>query len=48
MVDEFSRYARMPRPQPAPVDLARLVGETVHLYRNLKPGWRWRATSTPD
>ncbi len=38
MVDEFSRYARMPRPSPAPVDLARLVGETVHLYRNLKPG----------
>ena len=26
MVDEFSRYARMPRPQPAPVDLSRLVG----------------------
>jgi two-component system nitrogen regulation sensor histidine kinase NtrY len=38
MVDEFSRYARMPRPSPAPVDLSRLVGETVHLYRNLKPG----------
>jgi two-component system nitrogen regulation sensor histidine kinase NtrY len=38
MVDEFSRYARMPRPRPAPVDLPRLVGETVHLYRDLKPG----------
>jgi two-component system nitrogen regulation sensor histidine kinase NtrY len=38
MVDEFSRYARMPRPRPAPVDLSRLVGETIHLYRNLKPG----------
>ncbi|HEV8580592.1 MAG TPA: ATP-binding protein [Thermoanaerobaculia bacterium] len=38
MVDEFSRYARMPRPRPAPVDLPKLVGETVHLYRNLKPG----------
>jgi two-component system nitrogen regulation sensor histidine kinase NtrY len=38
MVDEFSRYARMPRPQPAPVDLARLVGDTLSLYRNLKPG----------
>src|SRR5205823_11661953 len=24
MVDEFSRYARMPRPRPAPVDLPRL------------------------
>jgi two-component system nitrogen regulation sensor histidine kinase NtrY len=38
MVDEFSRYARMPRPRPAPVDLDRLVSETLHLYRNLKPG----------
>ena len=38
MVDEFSRYARMPRPRPAPVDLDRLVNETLHLYRNLKPG----------
>jgi two-component system, NtrC family, nitrogen regulation sensor histidine kinase NtrY len=38
MVDEFSRYARMPRPRPTDVDLSRLVGETVHLYRNLKPG----------
>jgi signal transduction histidine kinase len=28
----------MPRPRPAPVDLSRLVGETLHLYRNLKPG----------
>ena len=38
MVDEFSRYARMPRPRPTPVDLPKLVGETLHLYRNLKPG----------
>jgi two-component system, NtrC family, nitrogen regulation sensor histidine kinase NtrY len=38
MVDEFSRYARMPRPRPAPVDLSKLVGETVHLYRDLKAG----------
>ncbi len=38
MVDEFSRFARMPRPRPAPVDLGRLVDETIHLYRDLKPG----------
>src|SRR5436305_3951356 len=38
MVDEFSRYARMPRPRPARVDLSRLVGDTLSLYRNLKPG----------
>ena len=38
MVDEFSRYARMPRPRPTQIDLPRLVHETVNLYRNLKPG----------
>lgn len=38
MVDEFSRYARMPAPQPAEVDVAPLVADTLHLYRNLKPG----------
>jgi two-component system, NtrC family, nitrogen regulation sensor histidine kinase NtrY len=38
MVDEFSRFARMPRPQPARTDVPRLVDETLHLYQNLKPG----------
>jgi PAS domain S-box-containing protein len=38
MVDEFSRFARMPRPHPSRVDLGRLVEETVPLYRGLKPG----------
>lgn len=38
MVDEFSRYARMPRPQPTRVSLAQLCTETVQLYRDLKPG----------
>jgi two-component system nitrogen regulation sensor histidine kinase NtrY len=38
MVDEFSRYARMPRPRPTQVDLDRLVGDTLNLYRDLKPG----------
>jgi two-component system nitrogen regulation sensor histidine kinase NtrY len=38
MVDEFSRFARMPRPRPTVIDLPRLVDDTLHLYRNLKPG----------
>lgn len=38
MVDEFSRFARMPRPHPVRVDLARLVEDTLHLYRDVKPG----------
>jgi two-component system nitrogen regulation sensor histidine kinase NtrY len=47
MVDEFSRYARMPRPRPAQVDLARLVGDTLSLYRNLKPGVEITAAVDP-
>ncbi|MEP7009026.1 MAG: ATP-binding protein [Acidobacteriota bacterium] len=38
MVDEFSRYARMPRPLPAQLDLAKLIDETCHLYRDVKVG----------
>jgi two-component system nitrogen regulation sensor histidine kinase NtrY len=38
MVDEFSRFARMPQPQPADVDLSAMVQETVKLYRSVKPG----------
>jgi two-component system nitrogen regulation sensor histidine kinase NtrY len=38
MVDEFSRFARMPRPQPAEVDVAQWLDDTLHLYRGVKPG----------
>ncbi len=38
MVDEFSRFARMPHPQPAEVDLTKLVAETMHLYEGIKQG----------
>jgi two-component system nitrogen regulation sensor histidine kinase NtrY len=48
MVDEFSRYARMPRPRPTRVDLGRLVGDTLHLYRDLKPGVELRAEIAPE
>jgi two-component system nitrogen regulation sensor histidine kinase NtrY len=48
MVDEFSRYARMPRPQPAEVDLGRLVGETLNLYRGLKPGVEIESSVAPE
>ncbi|MDX1631443.1 MAG: ATP-binding protein [Thermoanaerobaculia bacterium] len=36
MVDEFSRFARMPSLQPTEIDLEDLVGDTVRLYRGLK------------
>lgn len=38
MVDEFSRFARMPRPRPEEVDLPQLLDDTLHLYRDIKPG----------
>jgi two-component system nitrogen regulation sensor histidine kinase NtrY len=38
MVDEFSRFARMPHPRPQEVDLDRMLHETVGLYRDIKPG----------
>ncbi|MDH3404835.1 MAG: ATP-binding protein [Acidobacteriota bacterium] len=48
MVDEFSRFARMRRPQPAKVDLARLVEETLHLYDGLKDGVEIAGEVQPD
>ena len=48
MVDEFSRYARMPRPRPTRVDLGRLVGDTLNLYRDLKPGVEVAAEIAPE
>ncbi|MDH5525958.1 MAG: ATP-binding protein [Nitrospirota bacterium] len=37
LVDEFSQFARMPRPQPAPTDIWALVGEVASLYRQAYP-----------
>ncbi len=47
MVDEFSRFARMPRPRPAEVDLRKLVDETLNLYAGLKPGVEVRGQVEP-
>ncbi len=38
MVDEFSRFARMPGPKPREVELQRLVDDTLHLYVSIKQG----------
>jgi two-component system nitrogen regulation sensor histidine kinase NtrY len=38
MVDEFSRFARMPQPSPNAVELTGLVNETLALYQDIKPG----------
>lgn len=38
MVDEFSRFARMRQPHPVEVDLNDLFGDTLQLYKDIKPG----------
>lgn len=38
LVDEFSRFARMPRPKPQDIDLEQLMGDILGLYQNIKPG----------
>lgn len=48
MVDEFSRFARMPRPRPTEIDLEGLVEETTKLYEGLKEGVEVDSSIAPD
>jgi two-component system nitrogen regulation sensor histidine kinase NtrY len=48
LVDEFSRFARMPALTPRPTDLARLLEGVVTLYRDSHPAVRIRAAFDPD
>jgi two-component system nitrogen regulation sensor histidine kinase NtrY len=48
MVDEFSRFARMPRPRPRDIDLERLASEMLGLYQGLKPGVEVDSRIDPD
>jgi two-component system nitrogen regulation sensor histidine kinase NtrY len=48
LVDEFSRYARMPGPQLAPTRIDRLLPEVVALYRDVKPGVEVRGETAAD
>jgi signal transduction histidine kinase len=47
MVDEFSRFARMPQPKPSEVDLGDLVTETMRLYDGIKHGVEVEAEVDP-
>ncbi|KAB2955820.1 MAG: HAMP domain-containing protein, partial [Thermoanaerobaculia bacterium] len=47
LVDEFSRFARMPGPQLAATDFAPLVEDVAGLYRDLKPGVEIAAAVEP-
>jgi two-component system nitrogen regulation sensor histidine kinase NtrY len=48
LVDEFSRFARMPALTPKPTDLGRLLEGVVVLYRDSHPGLRIRASFSAD
>jgi two-component system, NtrC family, nitrogen regulation sensor histidine kinase NtrY len=48
LVDEFSRFARMPALQPRATDLGRLLEGVVVLYRESHPGLAIRASFSPD
>jgi two-component system, NtrC family, nitrogen regulation sensor histidine kinase NtrY len=48
LVDEFSRFARMPALQPRATDLGRLLEGVVVLYRESHPGLAIKASFSPD
>ncbi|HJV54321.1 MAG TPA: ATP-binding protein [Methylomirabilota bacterium] len=48
LVDEFSRFARMPALTPKPTDLARLLEGVVVLYRESHPSLAIRAVFSPE
>jgi two-component system nitrogen regulation sensor histidine kinase NtrY len=47
MVDEFSSFARMPKPEFAPGDLATVIRDTVFLMDNGYPDIRFAAELEP-
>jgi two-component system nitrogen regulation sensor histidine kinase NtrY len=46
LVDEFSRFARMPEIRPEPVEFDQVVESVLRLYRDL-PGIRWEVELDP-
>ncbi len=42
IVDEFSRFARMPAPERKPLDLGKLLGDAVLLQESARPDIRFR------
>jgi two-component system nitrogen regulation sensor histidine kinase NtrY len=47
LVDEFSRYARMPSVHPRPGDLHAVVRQVAQLYAGVRPGIRLRTELDP-
>lgn len=47
LVDEFSRFARMPEVSPKPVEFLEVVDSALALYRGV-PGVKWELDNDPD
>jgi two-component system nitrogen regulation sensor histidine kinase NtrY len=47
LVDEFSRFARMPEVSPEPIDFRKVVDSAIALYSGL-PGVRWEVETDPE
>ena len=47
LVDEFSRFARMPEVSPKSVDIAQVIDSAIALYSGL-PGVRWEVETDPE
>ncbi len=48
IVDEFSQFARLPRPQLRPVNLSQLAGQLLSLYAEPRNGVEMRSDVSPD
>jgi two-component system nitrogen regulation sensor histidine kinase NtrY len=48
LVDEFSRYARMPAPRPRPGDLHQVIRQVTQLYSGIRPGITLRTELDPS
>jgi two-component system nitrogen regulation sensor histidine kinase NtrY len=47
LVDEFSRYARMPAPRPRPTDLHEVANQVMQLYAGIHPRITMRTVLDP-
>src|SRR5690606_8737717 len=47
IVDEFSRFARLPRPRLEPVDVSELAGQVLALFAAPPPGIELRPALSP-
>jgi len=47
LVDEFSRYARMPAPRPRPTDLHEVANQVMQLYAGIHPRIAMRTELDP-